>query len=339
MRSKDLTIEQRSEIVGMWKGGASLRKVAAQLGHPLSTVHYIINKKKETGTVANKPRSGRPPIFSQRDIRELKKTAIGDRRASLADITNTITTHASTSTVRRALKKMDFFHGVAPKKPVLTERHIADRLAFAKAHRNWTVEDWSRVIWTDESSFELGKTTRTVRVWRRVYEKFFPECLAPTFKSGKVSVMVWGAFTATSKGRLIQMPTGRRTAVDFTEIIYDEELEDYYFSHCDPEPPILMEDGAPIHRAAVSAAWRELRGMTRLQWPAQSPDLNPIGNLWYICKANLQKKVRQHKKEDLWHEIQETWEELSQEELARLVRSMPERMEAVIKAKGASTRW
>jgi transposase len=339
MKSKELTTEQRSEIVGMRMGGASLREVAAKFKRPLSTVNSIINKKKETGTVTNIPRSGRPTIFTERGLRELKQAALGNRRSSLADITNTITTQASRSTVRRELKDMGFRCRVAPKKPFLNEKHKADRLAFAQAHRHWTIEDWSRVIWTDESSFELGKLTRTVRVWRRAYEKYYPDCLAPTFKSGRVSVMVWGAFTATSKSNLIQMPVGRRKAVDFTEIIYDGELEDYYFSHHDLEPPILMEDGAPTHTAAVSAVWRDLRGMKKLRWPAQSPDLNPIENLWYICKTRLQKKARPHNKEDLWLEVEKTWKELTQESLALLVQSMPERIEDIIKAKGGSIRW
>ena len=77
--------------------------------------------------------------------------------------------------------------------------HKKLRLAFAKEHKHWTVEQWKLVIWSDESSFEIGAYSRQTRVWRTTSHKFHPQCLAPIFKSRRMSIMVWGAFTATSK--------------------------------------------------------------------------------------------------------------------------------------------
>lgn len=337
-KSRELTVAERGTIVGMKLKGATYAEIAGTVNCSTSTVQKVLKKSKDIGTLESMPRSGRPPIFQDRDLRELKRVAISNRRAPLADITNNLSVQASVRTVRKELRKMGFDNRVAAKKPFLNRRHRAARLAFARAHRHWTVQDWERVIWTDESSFELGKQTRQVRVWRRVHEKFESECLAATHKSGRTSLMVWGAFTSKSKSKLILMKPGRRSAADFIEDVYDAELEDYYFS-ITPDTPVLMEDGAPIHRARVSANWRELRGMVRLQWPAQSPDLNPIENLWHMCKVSVQRKVLQHNKDELWEDVLATWNELSQEKLRQLVETMPERIKAVIKAKGGSTRW
>ena len=65
------------------------------------------------------------------------------------------------------------------------------------------------VLWTDEASFELGKNSREIRVWRKSDETWNTDCLAPTFKSGRVSLMVWGCMVHDRLGPLVVLPVGR----------------------------------------------------------------------------------------------------------------------------------
>ena len=180
-------------------------------------------------------------------------------------------TNAGATTIRTALHEMGFHARVAAAKPFLSARYIAQRLAFVKAHKNWTRADWRRVIWTDESSFEIGKNSRQILVWRTVNEKHSLDCLSPSFKSGRSSVMVWGAFLADRKLPLIFMPPGRRTAADFVEIVYDAALGPFLEAQGDASILTLMEDGAPVHRSKAPKAWRESRSLKKLEWPANSP--------------------------------------------------------------------
>ena len=79
--------------------------------------------------------------------------------------------------------------------------------------------------------------------------------------------------------------------------------------------------------------------MAKLIWPANSPDLNPIENLWKIVKDLLRHRPRPRNKEEMAQTIQSTWDTISLEQLQTLIRTMPDRMQAVISARGDSTRW
>jgi hypothetical protein len=76
-------------------------------------------------------------------------------------------------------------------------------------------------VWTDESSFEVGKNYRKVRVWRTV-EKYHNSCLTPLLKSGRTSMMVWGAVVGSSMSNLAVITPGQSKAVDFINIVYKE---------------------------------------------------------------------------------------------------------------------
>ena len=76
-----------------------------------------------------------------------------------------------------------------------------------------------------------------------------------------------------------------------------------------------------------------------LNWPPNSPDLNPLENMWMICKDKVQKMKRPHNKEQMWNAVQVAWESKPMEMLDKLVASMPKRIQAVIDARGGSNQW
>lgn len=91
---------------------------------------------------------------------------------------------------------------VAAKKPYLRPANIKKRLKFANDHKHWTEEDWMKVLFTDESKFEIFGTKRRVYIRRRPHEKYHKSCILPTVKHGGGSVMVWGSVSAKGVGPL-----------------------------------------------------------------------------------------------------------------------------------------
>ncbi|MBW0525482.1 hypothetical protein O181_065197 [Austropuccinia psidii MF-1] len=153
----------RGQVVGMRAAGASIRTISNHLQVPPTTVHDTIRKHQERGHLKSLPIPGRPRKLNDRDIRQLARVVQQNRRKNLAEIKNLITVDVSINTLQIAIHKdLGKQSCIAVKKPYLSPVHMERRLNFARQHLNWTIEQWSRVIWTDELSFELGKrSTRT----------------------------------------------------------------------------------------------------------------------------------------------------------------------------------
>jgi hypothetical protein len=179
------------------------------------------------------------------------------------------------------------------------------------------------MIWADEASFEIGKLSRQIRVWRRAYERYQWNSLAPVFKSRRSSIMVWGTITNSTKSYLVLIPRDKHTTKDFIEIVYESTLEHYFYHHENYVHLILMEDGAPMHHSNAPKFWREELGLTKLTWPANSHDLNPIDNLWKQCKDRVQQANRPRNKDEMWTSVCLAWKNIPQERICKLISTMP----------------
>jgi hypothetical protein len=81
----------------------------------------------------------------------------------------------------------------------LTQRHFEECLQWAQTHVTWTVNDWTPVLFTDESMLCVDFTDRRTRVWRSPNERLAPACIAKHDRFGGVSVMVWVGISTQGK--------------------------------------------------------------------------------------------------------------------------------------------
>jgi transposase len=217
-------------------------------------------------------------------------------------------------------------------------------LKFAKEHKDWTVEDWARVLFSDEMAVKLFME-RHVRdyVWRRVDEEFHPDCINYQKRPKGTGLMFWGVFRKGKMGPDGFFDLEEGQSIDST--IYRDQIllgplrQFWEEAFEDISEPIVMEDNAPVHKK-VCIPVREELGMVSLEWPPNSPDLNPIENIWNYMKNIIAKDYPQvSSAEEMKRIVRRIWDQFKDTEWDKLIASMPERMEAVIAAKGGSTRF
>ena len=101
---------------------------------------------------------------------------------------------------------------------------------------------------------------------------------------------------------------------------------------------IFMQDNAPSHAAKATAQFLARKGFPEnkiMSWPASSPDINPLENLWAILKRELYTGGRQYKsKADLWAAIQRETKKIKPHTIKALTDSMDSRLVKIIELKG-----
>ncbi len=146
--------------------------------------------------------------------------------------------------------------------------------------------------------------------------------------------MIWAAMSSAGVGPLCFLKSTVNAA------IYQEILEHFMLPSVvklyGGADFIFQQDLAPAHTAKGTKSWFNDHGVTVLDWPANSPDLNPIENLWGIVKRKM-RDTRPNNADDLMATVKETRASIPPQQCHKLITSMPRRIEAVIKAKGTPT--
>ncbi len=189
--------------------------------------------------------------------------------------------------VHQESPRSDIFRKRATK-PLLKQKHRQKHLTWSKEKNNWTVVQWSKVLFSDESKFCISFGNQGPRVWRKSGEAQNPCCLKSSVKFPQ-SVMVWAAVTSAGVGPLCFLKSTVNTAI-YQDIL--EHLNEWMMHFMLPSAYklygdadfIFQQDLAPAHTAKSTKSWFNDHGVTVLDWPANSADLYPIENLWSIVK-------------------------------------------------------
>jgi hypothetical protein len=222
---------------------------------------------------------------------------------------------------------------------LLTKKHALARKKWADERKDWADEEWDRVVFSDESKFNVWGSDGVQYCRRMDGEAFEPQNVDARVKHGNGNIMVWGCVTSRGFGRLHRVE-GRMKKEQYCHILEESFLGTLQDQDFDVSDIIFQQDNDPKHTAKLTTQWFKDHNVEVLPWPANSPDMNIIEHVWKALDDRVRQRERQPaNQDDLWAILQEEWEKMDIEYCQALYSSMPRRIDALRKAKGWYTKY
>ncbi len=284
-------------------------------------------------TIPTSPTNGRPKKDMPGMLTIITALTIQNRVASAYSISQTLFANynfsISPATINRRRHQLGFSYKPPKVKQRLTEIQKENRKKFAYSMLNSNI-DFDRLIFSDESRFCLDSDNQLR--WLRKGDTD-DGCFALQDKF-TCSVMVFGAIGIDYKSKLV-VCSGNVDAVEYRDIITKSGLYTDLNTKYGAGNFIFVQDGAPCHTSNISTAFIQKRMSFLKNWPANSPDLNPIEHIWGAIKRILKtKKITT--RQELIDMVNEIWNNFPQEAINRLIQSFDGRLRTVLDANGES---
>lgn len=336
-----MRLEDVAAAVALHNDGRSVRYIAYVMNMPRSTIHDALKRFRETQEYTRRPGSGRPRCTTQNEDRRMVLSVLRERNLPSTMVAqrffNMHGRPISAKTVKRRLKASGLMSAKPATGPRLLRMHRVERLRFAQNHRAWRNEQWSCVLFTDESRFNLRSPDGREKVWRRRGERYSQCCISERSPFGDGGVMVWAGVCMNARTELVFID-GNLTA--------DRYINECLANHVVPFGPyigndfLLMHDNARPHVARVTTNYLQEVVIRVLPWPARSPDVNPIEHVWDMLGRRIRRRQRPSENlQELREALLQEWENIPQEAISNLIQGMPRRMDAVIQCRGSNTRY
>lgn len=323
-RGRRLTEREKGKIDILRSQKCSNRQIAKKIRRSETVIRNYARLNDNYGV---------KPIGGQKSkiVGVLKKRIIhlaSSESMSASQIKQELALPQSIRTIQRVLSKCpSLIYKKFKSRPHLTAAHKSARTAFAQSSIKDRL-DWSKIVWSDEKKFNLDGPDGIRYYWHdlRKDQNYLSK---RAFGGG--SLMIWGAFVNDSLFDL-HIIEGNYDAERYTDMLR-ERLVPFMQPNW-----TFMHDGASIHRAKHTNKWLKEQKVPFLEWPANSPDLNPIENLWGLLTRAVFANGRQFKtKDELKAEVIKQWDSISADMLNKLNESMPNRIIDVISRKGSNT--
>ena len=302
-------------------------------------ISRCLAKYHKHGVIMHLGNNGRPESLCSDTkafiLKIINKTPKISLRKVARTVESTLKKRVSHMTIKRFLNERSLFAYSPRRKPLLTPRHISIRWEMATLWLGLTDEEIKRIVFSDETKFNLRYSDGKVSVWRTPGSEPQSKHIEPTVKYFGGSVMVWGCFSYSGVGKLVFIEDTMDAPLSVTILasalpcsLAEMGLSDFIF----------QQDNDPKHTAKLTKSFFGNRDIKVLPWPPQSPDMNPIENLWDYVKEQVAGFQPKNIK-DLKAAIIRAWSEISVETCRKYAFSFRKRSIALWHAHGKHTKY
>jgi transposase len=295
--------------IAMLQNGNSARATAMALRISISSAIRIQQQQKENIPSLKKGRHKKVSKATRATMaRQMRQGALRSIHEAQQYIESVDGCHVHGETVRRYLRQEGLKAYVKSRKPDLTKDQMKARRKFAKEHMHWTVDDWKRVMFSDETLIcWVGHFGRGFYYRKPKDKRLLPHHFKRSKQGGGGKIMVWGCLTYFGVGDACKLDGGVDSEA-YVGVLRDYVLASRDWYGMEPSTFIFQQDNAPIHTSRAAKTYLTDNNISVLEWPANSPDINIIEGIWAYIKQRLDDYENDPKdEEELWKRVQDVW--------------------------------
>ncbi|GFX33957.1 transposable element Tcb1 transposase [Trichonephila clavipes] len=326
-------------IIGQLECGRTQLEVSEELEIAQSVISRLWQRFQDDGNVSRCYSTGHPRVTTPNVDRYLAVTVKRNRRSTASDLSRLLSSATGATVSRQTMYKRLRHISLYARRPVrcvpLTSTHCRLRLTWSREHALWTPQQWSYVMFSDESRFSLQSDSRRTLIWRASGTRYHQENTIERHRYGGAGWLVWGGIFLGSRTDLhVQSVT--LTGYIYWDVILEQHVR--LFRGTMGAEFLFMDDNTRPHRANIVDECLQSEDITRIDWPAYSPDLNPIEHVWDMLGRRI--AARQPTATclpELRRAILDEWCNIPQNQIDNLILSMPRRCKACIASSGRHT--
>jgi transposase len=324
IRIDEVTI---SRVVKLYYEHWSYQAIARQTKISKTQVSRIIERAQHG---ISPKKQGNQFKLGRREKLLLKRMALKNRKMGVRQLSRNLLIPVSHMTVSRELKKLNITKKKFRRRPILTKDLKQKRIKFALENypKKEELEKW---VFSDEKKFRMDGPDGWNQFWVVKGDKKFKPKLSKDYGKYK-GVMVWGA--VSSKGLLsLERTQSTMNGDDYLKMVTGTPLKKIQKLH--GKKAVFIQDNAPPHRKTTTIQGLKDSGLEVPDWPALSPDLNVMENVWSLISRRLYtgEKVFSNE-EELWKGIEDVGKTVSVKDVTPFIDSFPSRLQKVIEKKG-----
>ncbi|GFX71920.1 transposable element Tcb1 transposase [Trichonephila clavipes] len=289
----------RGRIIGKIEEGRKITDVAREFDIAHSVVSRLWKSFKTTGMCSRRHAGGSVRSTTPAEDRYIVLSAKRNRRTTAQQVANQFLAASGKQISRKTVARRLRGGGLYARRPVvcvpLSRQHRTAHLQWCREHHDWTEQDWTCVLFSDESRFSLSSDCRRQLIWRESGTAYRPENIQEKDRYPTCSIMVWAGIMINGRTRLHVVANGTMTGQRYIDEVLLPHVR--LFRGAVGDKFVFIDDNATY--------------------------LNPIENVWDALGRQVAgRNYPPTNKNTLIRALTEEWDKLPQQLLDNVVQSM-----------------